>query len=167
MPGLIDRLKARWVADGLIPRPGASPEALDAFEAKYGVALPPLVRDYFAGVDGTGDDSDGVIIRFWPLAEVMPIRQYDRREPGEEVEFEGWFYFADFMISSHDFVVRLTSDPDGGGPVKYSAGPLYHLTPSFASFLECYLSDRERLRCLLPWVEERSTIGDDENVSPC
>jgi hypothetical protein len=149
----IDRLKARWVADGLTLRPGASSEALDAFEATYGVSLPSLLRDYFASVDGTGDDSDGVFMRFWTLAEFMPIEEYHSCGPGEAVGFENWFYFADFMISSHNFAVRLTSDPTDGGPVMFADGGLYPLAPSFSAFLERYLTDRESLRYYLPPAE--------------
>ncbi len=167
MSELIERLKARWIADGLSLRPGATSEALDAFEAKYQVALPPLVRDYFASVDGTGDNSDGVFIHFWPLSEVKTIMDYHGWSPDQAAGLEGWFYFADFMISSHDFAIRLTSDPADDGPVMFADGELYPLALSFAGFLDRYLADRKSLRYYFPLIEGRSIAGNDEPVSPC
>ena len=82
MSDLIDRLKARWVADGLTLRPGASPEALDAFEARYRVVLPPAFRRYLAAVDGmTGDldrdwPSDRYTYCFWGLPALLSVWDY-------------------------------------------------------------------------------------------
>ena len=46
MTDLVTRVQARWVAEG-VATPGVLAGALDAFEMKYGVALPPIVRDYW------------------------------------------------------------------------------------------------------------------------
>jgi hypothetical protein len=158
----IERVKARWVAEGVAIRPGNSPEDLAAFEARYGVALPSAFRDYFAAVDGTGDDYDGGFIRFWPLAEVQPILEYNLWKPGEAPGLVGWFLFADFMINSHCFVIHLTADPADGGPVASDDGDQNRQALSFAAFLERYLADRDRLRLHMPPDEWSSTARDDE-----
>jgi hypothetical protein len=158
----LGRINARWSAEGVPSRPGNPPEALAAFEAKYGVALPPAVRDYFAAVDGTGDHSDDAYLRFWPLTEVEPILDYNRWEPAEAQEYVGWFYFADFMLQSHSFAIRLmpdpadggavahTPDPADGGAVAFERGGLFPFARSFDAFLELYLSDRDFLIYHLP-----------------
>ena len=61
---------------------------------------------------------------------------------GEEAEFASWFGFADFLINSHTYAVRLTLDPDDGGPVaipEFNSSPPF---PSFVAFLEAYLAVR-------------------------
>ena len=39
MQGLVERLEARWIAQGLAIRPGVSSEEIEAFEARYGVTI--------------------------------------------------------------------------------------------------------------------------------
>ena len=156
----IHEIQARWASEGVPPRPGNPPEALAAFETRYGVILPPAFRDYFARLDGTGEHSDDAHLRFWPLAEVEPILQYHRWEPADVPELVGWFYFADFLINSHTFAIRLTTDPVDGGPVAYELGGLFPLAPSFDGFLERYLSDRDTLTYSL--APPRPGDRDDE-----
>jgi SMI1 / KNR4 family (SUKH-1) len=151
----IDRLKARWVADGLKLLPGASSEALDAFEARYRVVLPPAFRRYLAAVDGmTGEldrdwPSDRYSYCFWGLPTLLSVRDYRSYEmPGEPMGGDGtdwtdrWFPFADFLIHSHAYAIRLTADPDDGGVVcLWDYGQVrYHVAPTFEAFLDIYLA---------------------------
>jgi hypothetical protein len=156
MSDLINRLKARWIADGLTLRPGASPEALGAFEARYRVVLPPAFRSYLAAVDGmTGDQdrdwpTDRYSFCFWGLPALLSVRDYGSYQipsqptGGEESDWtDRWFPFADFLIHSHAYAIRLTADPGDGGPVclwDFGEGR-HHVAPTFEAFLEIYLAD--------------------------
>jgi hypothetical protein len=155
MSDLIDRLKARWIADGLTLRPGASPGALDAFEARYRVVLPSAFRRYLAAVDGmTGDQdrdypSDRYCYCFWGLPALLSVRDYwSYQVPGQPTAGDGtdwtdrWFPFADFLINSHAYAIRLTADPDDGGPFcLWDFGQeRYAVAPSFEAFLEIYVA---------------------------
>jgi hypothetical protein len=161
----MERIKARWAAEGIKIRPGASTEALAWFEDHHRVALPPALRAYFEAVDGSGDIFDDALIRFWPLAEVETIAEYHGWEPSEVPEFDGWFLFADFLIHSHVYAVHLTSDPADSGPVASWDGNLILQAPSFAAFLDRYLTDRDNLSLHMSPPEGRSTARDDEDGS--
>ncbi len=150
MTDLVTRAQARWVAEG-VATPSVLAGALDAFEAEYGVALPSIVRDYFEASDGTTPGGDAECFDFWPLAEVEPIAAYHGLGPGQVEHLDGWFLFADYLIHSHCFVVRLTPGPGGVGPVAFAdGGPLVPLADSFEAFLIRYLDDRPNLRYYLP-----------------
>jgi hypothetical protein len=161
----MERIKARWTAEGIKLRPGASTEALDRFEDRHQVALPPAFRAYFEAVDGTGDYTEDASIRFWPLAEVETIAGYQVRESGEVPEFDRWFIFADFLINSHVYAVHLSPDPAAVGPVASWDGDLILQAPSFTAFLDRYLTDRDNLSLHMPPAEGRSTARDDGTAS--
>jgi hypothetical protein len=157
-----ERIKQRWAGEGVAIRPGNTSGTLAAFEAKYGVVTPRAFRAYFEAVDGTGDDSDGEVIRFWPLAEVMPINEDCQVESAELGE---WFLFADFMINSHIFAVRLTADPANEAPVASWDSELIPQARSFAVFLKRYLADRDSLQLHMPPTDRRWVDRDDAGSS--
>ncbi len=152
---LIERLKTKWAGEMKL-RPGLSAAALKAFESKYQVVLPSAFREYFAAVDGTGDEmiTDWCFC-FWSLDKVEPITGYVAREIETKDSREEWFVFADHLIESFDFVIRLNSDPANVGPVAVPQGlELWPLAPSFEAFLELYLADEKNLFNFGPQLEE-------------
>jgi len=148
----IESLKALWIEERIPIRPGASPEALAEFEARYGVVLPPLLRSYFEAMNGmvaSLDDwaYDRDMNRFWPLAEFVPIRDFQNWGAETPAWMGRWFGFADYSINCHAYAIRLSADPDEGGPVAlwdFGAG-LYSCAPTFARFVEAYLIDRDEI----------------------
>ncbi len=144
---MIGRLKARWLAEGTTVRPGASPEALDAFEAKYGGVLPPDFRAYLAAVDGTGDEMDGERFRFWPLAEIISVRESRGGDATGPAWMDRWFPFADFLLNSHAYIIRLSAEPAEATPIaEWDFGvERWMVVPTFGDFLEWYLDDPIRL----------------------
>ena len=52
------RLVELWRGAGVTIRPPARPDAIRAFESKYGVVLPDDMRAYFLAVDGMEDQLD-------------------------------------------------------------------------------------------------------------
>ena len=163
MPGSIDEIQARWAAKGYAIRPGSSPEALAAFEAKYGVRLPRAFRDFHAAFDPSGPN-DGMI-DFWPLSEIQPIAEYDGEDPAESPELVGWFYLADYLVCSHFYAIRLTTDPSDGGLVVSFDGEMIPQASSFAVFLKRYLADRENLKLHMPPPDQRWVADHDQGSS--
>jgi hypothetical protein len=58
-----------------------------------------------------------------------------------------WFPFADFLINSHAYAIRLTPDPTDGGAVCFwdFADSRNLIAPTFEGFLEKYLARTEHL----------------------
>ena len=141
---LIGRLKARWIAERMAIRPGATPEAIDAFEARYGVAMPPDPRAYFATVDGMNDndwDRDH-FCHFYPLGRCVPIAEHCERLAHLEWASR-YFLLVDHSIEVFFYAIRLSPDPSEECPVILwdPPGPdRWTFSPSFTSFLERYLN---------------------------
>ena len=72
---LWNRIIERWRHSNIATLRSASPEAIVAFEKKHAVVFPADVRDYFATVNGNGDDMDDEMYRFWPLADVKSVHE--------------------------------------------------------------------------------------------
>ncbi len=84
---------------------------------------------------------------------MLSVRDYRSREtPGEPTGREAtdwtdrWFPFADFLIHSHAYAIRLTADPDDGGAVcLWDFGQeRYLVAASFESFLDIYLAGSDQ-----------------------
>ncbi|WP_435019067.1 SMI1/KNR4 family protein [Tundrisphaera sp. TA3] len=136
MPTLVDRLLAFWASVGVSPRPGASPEALAAFEDRHGVALSPDLRAYFSAADGMDPDvRDDLFFRFVPLAEFAPSAE--RGGP------PGSFVLAEHRLGGFSYVVRL--DPEPGEVSLWDGDWVRPVAPSFPDFLGLYLSSPGKL----------------------
>ena len=132
-----EALRKFWTRQGVRLRPGASEEEMAAFEARYGVRLPSDLREYFAAADGFDGSTDDETITFLGLDEVKPLGEY------WSPEVEGgnsYFVFADFLISSHVYAVRLARDAGAGNPVAVVYDrELVEAAGSFSEFVAGYL----------------------------
>lgn len=146
---LWSRLVKHWGNGGLQVRAGVSEHEISTFERKYGVVLPPTVRQYFETVDGTGDDMEGdFCYTFWPLSEVKPVDEELSDAKGvvysDRFSYPQCFVFADHLLNSWDYAVKLTSDPNQPAPVfrvTASDSPGEKMASSFSEFMEQYLAD--------------------------
>ncbi len=145
---LWNRIIERWRHSNIATLRSNSFETIAAFEMKHGVVLPADVRDYFATVDGTGDDMDGELFRFWPLTEVKPVYEVledtERFSYPDRFAYPNCFVFADYCISCWDYAVKLTSDPTQPAPVFRVTGsdpPGEQMASSFREFMERYAAD--------------------------
>lgn len=138
-------LIAYWSSIGSRIRPGASEEHLRAFEQRHHVRLPPDFREYltlcngFGPGDGGHFDHDSLgLIEFWPLETISA--QHDG-VPGE------YFGFADFLIDSHRYVIRLSADVhlSGATGVGDELGIDVQLGDSFSDFVHACLHDPDRI----------------------
>ena len=147
---LIRRLKLRVKKRSRTSnRPGASLEALAEFEARHGVVQPTDFREYLLIIEGMNEDQSlDYMSRFWPLADIMTVREYIALEmPQYGLEPPPWSddhdAFFDFSISSYAHVIRLSADPNQPTPVftwRFD-GEIFPVAPSFAGFLGLYLND--------------------------
>ena len=145
----IERLKNHWISHGLRFNAGVSIATLVAFERKFGVSLPPKLRDYFLSMNGMPEDvSDDEMIRFWTLDEVKPLPigapSFARSEYIENPE--SLFLFADHSLWAHAYAIRLFPDALTRNDVFIIGGtnPIL-IFKSFGEFIESYLTDKDRL----------------------
>jgi cell wall assembly regulator SMI1 len=140
------RLVDLWRDAGLMIRPPARPEAILAFESKYGVALPADMRAYFLTVDGMEDELDPGFNRFWPLGMVKPVEEELPERHEARLAYPGCFVLMDHMIWSHACAVRLGEEQAAvSGPVlqvRTDDVSERQIAPSFTAFVEMYLADQ-------------------------
>lgn len=139
------RLISYWESIGSRIKLGASEHDLRAFEQRHHVQLPPDFREYLTLCNGLslGDgghfDYDSLgLIEFWPLETISA--RHDG-VPGE------YFGFADFLIDSHWYVIRLSADVNLNGAIGVGdeLGIVEQLGNSFSDFVEAYLHDPDRI----------------------
>jgi hypothetical protein len=153
----IEAIRRRWRFEGTAFRPGASDDAMAAFERRHAVRLPSAMRRFYAATNGTADDHfDPNVTAFWPVSEIVSVpegcagRGHLRYEDGLDrtlPDAASCFLFADVLIWSHVYTVRLTPDPDAPGPVIgiLDAETWWTIAPSFEGFLRAYLRDPQAL----------------------
>ena len=141
----LEQIRSRWLAEETTMaslRPGTTPEALAAFELRYGVVLPATMRELYSLADGMdGEAEDGLLIYLYPLSSIVRgVAEWQTEVPSWA---ENWFQFASFLINSHCYLVRLTAEPSNPGPVALFAGgsPRNLVATSFEEFLGIYTND--------------------------
>jgi hypothetical protein len=100
-----------WKSQELEVLPGNDEEALVAFEQRWQVRLPPDVRSYFEVLNGvTQGNMDEKLLTFWELDRMRPVvaELGEWRYSVSLPEHENCFIFADFLISSHWYAVRMS-----------------------------------------------------------
>jgi hypothetical protein len=157
------KLKAQWQRDGSVLRPGALEADLEAFEVRYGLRLHPEMRAYLGLVDGQDEMDPASYIRFWTLAEIKTAAEELKQPGGMAGRTAGWFVFADFLIWSHAYVIRLSHDPQADAPVGLCHGTLPSdgafplIARSFGEFVDLCLNDSPRLHD--PWMSSTEQPG--------
>jgi hypothetical protein len=143
---LWQRLVELWRRDGLSVRPPAWPEAIHAFESRYGVLLPADMRAYFLTVNGMEDELDSGMNRFWPLEMIKPVEEELQEHHKDRLAYPGCFVFVDHCVWCFAWAVQLGEEPAReSGPVfqvTASEVPGEKIAPSFTRFVEMYLKDQ-------------------------
>jgi hypothetical protein len=136
----LSELSQTWREQGITLGPPASESALREFEAESGVTLPKDFAKYLSTVGGMPDqgDWDTESIRFWPLTEIAPVRAIS------DSSLVGVFVFADYLISSHTYGIRLSPPRVGEVLIIFYPGS-FTLASSFTEFLQMYLEDPRSL----------------------
>lgn len=145
-----------WSASGITPRPGVAPQTIMEFESRHSVVVPDAFARFYAVVDGmdTGEMEENWIF-FYPLHAILPITR-------ELITFSGipdysglgrtlpdadrHFVFADYLITSHVYTLRLGGEFGRERAVFRICGEVVEqITPSFGDFLEGYAADPEAI----------------------
>jgi hypothetical protein len=146
----VTSVRETWARQGVLGLRAATSAEIAAFEERYSVVLPPVVREYFATVNGTRDGRLGMEdedqIGFWHLDQVEPLELPTTGDP--TAGGGALFVFADWLIDSWRYAFRLTRDHDEVAPVFVSFDPPLQVATSFSEFLERYLA--RDMRMLFP-----------------
>jgi hypothetical protein len=133
---ILSDLVRYWQQQGIKVGPAASKSALRGFEARLHVTCPEDFVAYLLTTGGMPDlgDWDKDLIRFWPLAEIKPL------DGVQAPLLDGFFIFADYSISAHEYGIRLSTPPHGEVALIHNPG-FRILAPNFTEFLTLYLKD--------------------------
>ena len=158
MSPLLEQLKLYWESTGVKLGSGVTEQAIKAFETGYGVYLPADFHDYFRFIGGMEKegDADDSMMSFWPLESVKSV-------PEKLVQFAGipdysrvtanlrdpqyYFVFADWMIWSQVYAIRLTPNRNDENHIMWICGSehCYIIANSFSELINSYLQDPESI----------------------
>jgi len=142
---VIARFATALARHGLALRAGVPDVEIRRFEESFGVLVPQDMRHFYRTIDGMEDESTEVFfIHLWPLAAIRPvgITEFDHSPSGSRVD--GWYVFADALVSSWEYAIRLDREVAlAGEVVRLGAG--VSVAESFSGFLRKYLDADESL----------------------
>lgn len=156
MDRLAERLKNYWASIGAAARSGVDLSTIESFESHYDVRIPDDFRDYVSTIDGFEDgDWDNEMISFWPLHCVKSVPEaltpfagvpdYSRIASRLR-DASSYFVFADFLIWSHVYAIRLGKTGSDKSPILWICGSKYYsAAESFSDFLMMYLDNPESI----------------------
>ncbi|HEY7153734.1 MAG TPA: SMI1/KNR4 family protein [Gemmataceae bacterium] len=143
------RVKAFWQVNGAMPRPGVTSADLRSFEQRICRALPADVAKFYLCVNGTVETTEW-LFEAWPLEKVGSVPDVvtlfkgipDYSDIADTLpDASEYFAFADCMIWSQVFAVRL-GPSSGSTQVVWLSGSSYAvIAPTFDAFWNLYLSD--------------------------
>jgi len=143
------RLLARWRESGAVPRPGASAADLHACQERIGRSLPDDVARFYRCVNGTEETTDW-LFHAWSLEKLGSVPEvvtpFDgipdySRIANRLPDAANYFAFADYMIWSRVFAVRLAPGLTPTQVVGLCGDSYVYIAPTFDEFWERYLSD--------------------------
>ena len=146
---LLASLRQRWTAQGIVHDQPASETDVLAFEERYGVVLPPDLREYFTTLNGTAVGAYGMqdehLVGFWHLDEVRTFAELaDRADSPKEALHT--FAIADHSIWVYGYGIQLCANPTTTTPVVVDITvPYPTVSPSFTDFLSAYLREDEHV----------------------
>ena len=156
-------LVQHWSAQGLAVAAGASEEALQRLEARYGIALSsvPDFKEYLLNVDGMsqigGQDCDDNNFAFWPLVRIKNVPE-ECAENGLAVptlnQIEKYFVFADYMQWSWAYAICVAPH-DAGKILQFGTRSPRIIAASFCDFVDAYVRDSDQLYLPHSAVKER------------
>jgi hypothetical protein len=139
---MIARVLLRWRGLGVDLMPPPSPDQIRRFEDRHEVSFPGDMKAFLSMTGGMEtNDWDEHEIRFWGLDEMVPLGQ---EVPTLAATHEGYWVFADFLISSHYYAVCLGRNAPNH-IARASSGEMEILCASFSEFLRIYLDSPDSL----------------------
>jgi hypothetical protein len=144
-----NRLVAFWRHRGVRLRAGVPSADLAAFEARHQLSLPFAVASFYREANGT-TEGDEELFEVWPLEDVGTVRQVVAPHRGTPdygricdtlPDADSYFAFADCMIWSQVFAVRMRPKESTTQVVWISGAAWAVVAPTFEAFWEQYLVD--------------------------
>ncbi|MFZ3194029.1 MAG: SMI1/KNR4 family protein [Moraxellaceae bacterium] len=145
---LIIQLKQSFIDEGVQINAPASQDEIAAFEKKYPVKLPIILRHYFSVFNGTGAENfgnDG--FAFFSLDEVKLVREIMSETEPDKDAYPDCYVFSDYLCWCWGYAVQLNDEGTDGLVFQVSGTqpPPRLISTSFRAFIEDYLSDSDRL----------------------
>jgi hypothetical protein len=132
-------LREFWSKQGIKLRPGLSPAALEKFESELSVKFPDDLKSYFLIADGFDGEMDDECLAFYSMEEGIDESKI-WTPPGFDSAF--LFAFADYLISSHVYMIELRDGLSGSGSVYVvydnNAESIRKVAGTFSDFVEGY-----------------------------
>jgi cell wall assembly regulator SMI1 len=155
MTTLADGLLQMWRDEELALNPGASKDEIQSFEERNGVVIPEDMRQVFERANGMANNMwDGDMIAFHPLERMVTLCEEEgcrlpehRHDPTLLGDVGNIFVFADYLISSHYYAIRLfPASHHAPNEVLWLLNKMHAvIAPSFSGFLERYIADRNSI----------------------
>jgi hypothetical protein len=141
---LVERLLARWAADGTKTLPPPEAAVLERLEQVNDVRLPADLRAYFTTTGGVPyPDFDAEGIGWWAAERVVPLSTYCPTL----VEVRGFFVVADMLMECTHYSIQLqTTSRWPQGTVIEGDGPRHRVrAASWSEFMRLRLDDPDRV----------------------
>jgi hypothetical protein len=138
------RLRAKWLENGIPVNQGIAQGSIECFEQKHGITLPHAFKEYLLTIDGMKKGQvDEELVSFLPLDAIDQESNY-REISGEQVDL----IFAEYSIFCHWYVLRATRTGDQSGVFAADGEHEKQIARTFEEFVVSYLSSPSKVaRC--------------------
>jgi hypothetical protein len=150
-----EKLKEKWILEGVDRFNPTSIEALEKFQNDKDVNLPSDFKEYFKFLNGTSGECTDELYEFYSVDRI-------KRLPDE---FNGWkgvpnyqalldledvkdlFVFANYSFNLFAYAIRLSNETSVRNEVYVLCGQDYKkISNTFSEFLDLYLNDSIELQ---------------------
>jgi len=142
MEGVVTKLEEFWSKQNIKLRPGLNPTALEKSESQLKVYFPEDLKDYFLFADGFDGEMDNEGISFFSMQESA---EESKVWSPNLTRTASLFAFADFLISSHVYMIELqdAANESGAVYVVYDNKPewIRKVTNNFSDFVDGYVAN--------------------------
>jgi hypothetical protein len=149
---LVDRLVARWTAEGTPSLPPPEAAALDQLEERHFIRLPADLRTHFTRTGGLpAYDLDSEGISWWAADRIVPLGDTWPKLR----DALGFFAFADMLVGCTLYAIQLwTTSRWPYGTVLECSGERHLVrAASWSEFLQLRLDDPDRITL---WRQDQS-----------
>jgi hypothetical protein len=147
----LNKLKLFWNSSKIFNFETATPKDIQLFYSRTNLILPEDLGEYFQTLNGTNEDYDENLFKFYSLSQFKKINETYKDwkgvpEYGDIVysfkNYENCFVFADYSFSIFAYALKLYPRQTETNEVYIISGGVYKIIAnSFKAFLDLYLKD--------------------------